>query len=90
MRSRWAKKPLVWHIYPQGDGAHLAKLQAFLDRFGAAPEVRALWAGWNGASPPAPLPALPAWSPACETWRAGLLAQTDLTSQLLEFAAETR
>jgi hypothetical protein len=31
VRGLWAGKALVWHIYPQHDDAHHAKLQAFLD-----------------------------------------------------------
>lgn len=31
VRGLWAGKALIWHIYPQDDDAHHAKLQAFLD-----------------------------------------------------------
>ncbi len=31
VRGLWAGKALVWHIYPQDDDAHHAKLHAFLD-----------------------------------------------------------
>ena len=31
VRALWAGQPFVWHIYPQDDGAHHAKLDAFLD-----------------------------------------------------------
>jgi len=30
VRAQWAARPLVWHIYPQHDSAHTAKLDAFL------------------------------------------------------------
>ena len=34
--------PFLWQIYPQGDGAHAAKLEAFLDRYlAAAPATEA-------------------------------------------------
>ena len=33
VRAQWAARPFVWQIYPQADGAHLAKLDAFLDRY---------------------------------------------------------
>ncbi|MEN9902055.1 MAG: hypothetical protein RL651_719 [Pseudomonadota bacterium] len=33
VRAQWAGKPLVWHIYPQEEDAHLVKLQAFYDRY---------------------------------------------------------
>lgn len=97
VRAQWAGQPFVWQIYPQHDGAHAAKLHAFLDRFlAAAPaplaaQVRSLWSAWNGLTP---LPE--AWSDAgpwrgvVEAWRGELLAQVDLTTQLLRFVAETR
>lgn len=91
VRAQWAGKPFVWQIYPQHDSVHLAKLDAFLDRFGAESELRALWHAWNAGS--ASLPALPAaasWRSQCEIWRASLLSQPDLTAQLLGFAFETR
>ena len=31
VRALWAGHPFVWQIYPQHDGAHEAKLQAFID-----------------------------------------------------------
>jgi hypothetical protein len=30
VRAQWAARPLVWHIYPQQEAAHLIKLDAFL------------------------------------------------------------
>jgi uncharacterized repeat protein (TIGR03837 family) len=56
VRAQWAERPLVWHIYPQDAGAHLIKLDAFLDHYtrGLEPAVaaalRALWHGWNGGA----------------------------------------
>ena len=32
-RAIWAGAPFVWQLYVQDDGAHVAKLDAFLDRF---------------------------------------------------------
>jgi len=60
VRAQWAERPFVWHAYPQSGGAHVAKLEAFLEIYcrGLAPALAAplvaLWRGWNGA---APLPA---------------------------------
>ena len=97
VRAQWAGKPFVWQIYPQHDGVHLAKLDAFLSLFtaGAVPAVaepvHALWQAWNTVR--AELPALPAgreWARQCMGWRAGLRAQADLSTQLLGFAAESR
>ena len=97
VRAQWSGKPFVWQIYPQHDGAHLRKLDAFLERFRAAADfdvassVSTFWRAWNAATPTLPvLPPLPPWRRHCESWRAGLQRQADLTSQLLGFVAETR
>ncbi|MDP1654157.1 MAG: elongation factor P maturation arginine rhamnosyltransferase EarP [Rhodocyclaceae bacterium] len=40
VRAQWAERPFVWQAYPQAEGAHLAKLDAFLNRYakvGAGP-----------------------------------------------------
>jgi len=48
-----AGRPSVWQIYPQADGAHHAKLQAYLDTIGASPPERAWHLFWNqGAHSP--------------------------------------
>ena len=97
VRAQWAGRPFVWHIYPQDDGAHEAKLQAFMDRAfaGMTPEQRqgwqALWRAWNGldsgagASAPLQPPPLPAAAEAFREWRSELLTQVDLVTQLLAF-----
>lgn len=61
VRAIWAGRPFLWQLYPQQDGAHFAKSDAFLDLFlswpsadGARGEdtgaLRALWNLWNGRS----------------------------------------
>lgn len=58
VRAQWARRPFVWHIYPQSDAAHLPKLDAALAHYGAslAPAARAalgrFWHAWNGAGTP--------------------------------------
>lgn len=53
VRAQWAGKPFIWHIYPQHDGVHLEKLQAFMGVYcadvaqPAAQALQALWLGWN-------------------------------------------
>lgn len=55
VRAQWAGRPLVWQAYPQADGAHHAKMEAFLERYGAglppavAKHLRAFWTAWNAA-----------------------------------------
>ncbi len=55
VRALWAGKPFVWQIYPQDDGAHHAKLQAFLDWLSPTADWRAAFLAWNttAASPQA-------------------------------------
>jgi uncharacterized repeat protein (TIGR03837 family) len=36
VRAQWAAKPMIWHIYPQAEQAHEAKLQAFHQRYTAS------------------------------------------------------
>ncbi|WP_341889275.1 elongation factor P maturation arginine rhamnosyltransferase EarP [Variovorax sp. YR752] len=96
VRAQWAGAPFVWHVYPQSDGAHEAKLEAFLDVFldgaeaGFAGDLRALWRGWNGLGAALRWPEPDSWRRHCENWRTTLAAQPDLGSQLLGFARERR
>jgi hypothetical protein len=39
---------LIWQIYPQDDGAHHAKLEAFLDWLNAPASLRQFHRTWNG------------------------------------------
>jgi uncharacterized repeat protein (TIGR03837 family) len=91
VRAMWAGAPFVWHIYRQHDGAHERKLKAMLARMQADVPVQRLWRAWNAmdAWPTALADELP-WREACREWRASLLEQNDLTSQLLEFVASKR
>jgi uncharacterized repeat protein (TIGR03837 family) len=98
VRAQWAGVPFVWQIYPQHDAAHAAKLDAFLDRMldgaglAAATALRRLWRAWNGLGDAAQvhLPAAAPWRELVLRWRTQLLAQPDLTSALLGFAAAKR
>ncbi len=91
VRAQWAGSPFVWQAYPQDDGAHHAKIDAFLARHvhampaALARDVRALWAAWNGNSVtlPATWPDAEVWARECRAWRAGLLNHADLASQLI-------
>lgn len=94
VRALWAGEALVWHIYPQHDHAHHAKLQAFLDWLQAPASLRQFHASWNGIDPtPLVLPdaaTLAEWTACVRAARGRLLAQDDLVSQLLGFVAEKR
>jgi len=94
VRALWAARPFVWQIYPQNDGAHSAKLDAFLSVLDAPKAVREWHSQWNswdtvGLDFPLPLgnstPGAAAW----QAWAAGLaprlVQQADLVSQLCTF-----
>ncbi len=97
VRAHWAGRPFIWQIYPQQDGVHETKLEAFLGRFLASADanlsaaVRRLWRRWNALSDgPVQAADLPVWRRHCETWRAELLGQPDLSLQLRRFISERR
>ena len=98
VRAQWAGRPFVWQIYPQHDGVHAIKLDAFLQRHLASatasvgPAIQAWMQAWNGLAPALPLalPALEPWQDLARNWRDGLTAQADLLSQLFDFVAEKR
>ena len=102
VRAQWAGRPFVWQAYPQDDGAHGAKIGAFLDLAlaRAEPAVAALlrdWtSAWNGLDDPAaPLPgwtsdSLAAATRAARAWRDRLQASPDLGTRLLAFVREKR
>ncbi len=91
VRALWAGRAFVWQIYPQEDGAHAAKLEAFLDWLQAPPDLREFYRVWNGLSS-AKLPSiqLKEWAACAHAARDRLLAQRDLVSQLLDFVEEKR
>lgn len=53
IRAQYAGKPMLWHIYPQQEEAHLSKLQAFLSHYtadmsnAAQQATYAWWLAWN-------------------------------------------
>jgi uncharacterized repeat protein (TIGR03837 family) len=86
VRAQWAGKPFVWHIYPQHDDAHHAKLEAFMARADLPGAWRTVWRGWNGLGElPASLPGLDEAAAHAPAWRAHLAAQPDLLTQLQGF-----
>jgi uncharacterized repeat protein (TIGR03837 family) len=87
VRALWAGQPLVWHIYPQSDDAHHAKLTAFLDWLQAPQSLRHFSRAWNGMAP-GQLPDISAstlaeWGECVRQARQRLLTQDDLLTQLL-------
>lgn len=89
VRALWAGRPLVWQAYPQSDGAHHAKLGAFLDWLQAPASLRQAHNAWNslpteGAAGPPAWPALdlPAWGLAVQNARSRLWAGPELATRL--------
>jgi uncharacterized repeat protein (TIGR03837 family) len=91
VRALWAGQPFIWHIYPQDDGAHGPKLDAFLDWLQAPDDLRACHRGWNGlATGPWKLPDPAAHRATVEAARANLQTQPDLVTRLLQHVAHHR
>ena len=102
VRAQWAGRPFVWHIYPQDENLHHKKLRAFLGRY--APELPALtrfalcWNDAADANGEGGWPALwrafdgetGAMAARAEQWRQQMLANGDLASNLVAFAASLR
>ena len=98
VRALWAGKPMVWQIYPQSDGAHQAKLDAFLDWLQAPASLRSFHLAWNGldqdpdgvaTAPGLSLININPWLETMQQARKRLLEQDDLSSALLRFIAKT-
>jgi hypothetical protein len=96
-RAQLAARPFVWHIYPQDDGAHWPKLEAFFARYRSglpATAADALWAVWLGFNRGAldrqalrsMLAQLPLLEAHARRWRERLLALGDLSANLRNFA----
>ena len=91
VRAIWAGQAFLWQIYPQDDGAHWPKLQAFLTATQAPTVVVQAHLAWNADQPTA-LPALTPehwaqWSAWALALRRRLQAETDLLTRLESFVA---
>ena len=99
VRAQWAAKPLLWHIYPTDDSAHLIKLDAWLDRYcvgldtNASEAYRAASHAFNAAksdgAPSATYELLAqnisSMAAHAVCWRDTLTQQTDLANRLMKF-----
>lgn len=104
VRAQWAGKPFIWHIYPQDENLHHVKLRAFLQRYAApAGSLDAVALRWNGAPADSVTEAmnwpalwasfqadLPTMRARAEAWQREMLANGDLTSNLLAFCRALR
>ncbi len=98
VRALWARRPFVWHIYPQEGEHHQVKLQAFIERLELPEDWVRCITDWNRADSgtqaqqdgPLQAPDLRAWNSAAVKIASGLSAQPDLVSQLIQFVGEKR
>ena len=99
VRSQWAGKPFIWHIYHQDENLHHKKLRAFLDRYASA-HMAAFALAWNGVETgsapdwPALWQALRddagAIAARAHAWQEEMAAHGDLAGNLLAFACSLR
>ena len=101
LRAQWAAKPFLWHIYPTEDGAHLIKLDAWLDHYclrleaSVSAAYRAATHAFNTANNGATQSAafnllaqnIDALAAHAAVWRDVLTRQTDLAARLIKFVA---
>lgn len=99
LRAQWAGRPMVWQPYPQTESTHLAKLDAFLDRYSsrlspaAAASLRDFARGWSTGHVTAEmwrvvLAEYPALLAHADAWASDLAAQNDLATRLVKFASD--
>jgi uncharacterized repeat protein (TIGR03837 family) len=95
VRAIWATKPFIWQIYPQQDGAHHAKLDAFLQMMDAPASLKMAHIAWNASAAEVKaepyLPSFPAldlqvWAKSAENLSTKLRMQADLAFSLIAFA----
>ena len=91
VRALWAGQPFIWHIYPQDDNVHHAKLEAFLDWLQAPESLRQahrVWNGFEGGELTIPHAGqLAEWTACVHAARQQLSSQADLVSQLIAHMA---
>jgi uncharacterized repeat protein (TIGR03837 family) len=95
VRAIWAAKPFIWQIYPQHDGAHHAKLDAFLQMMDASESLKTAHIVWNATVaerkidpllPDFPPLDLQIWAQSAQNLSNKLRLQADLASSLIAFA----
>ena len=94
VRALWAGQPFIWHIYPQDDNAHHAKLEAFLDWMQAPESLRQAHKAWNGIGnmdwPPVNEEIREIWTACTKEARAKLCLHNALPVQLMAFVQAQR
>jgi len=94
VRAIWAGKPFIWQAYPQEDGAHHKKIEAFLTLASFPEAVNRVTHAWSDALAAPELgdifkkPVWNEWQQACSALSARLAEQTDLASQIDDYCRE--
>ena len=90
VQAIWAKRPFIWQIYPQDDGAHGPKLEAFLQTLQAPESLQRFMRVWNGltqeALPELTPAVLEGWQVWSEDYALGMQNVPDLAQELVRFA----
>lgn len=97
LRAQWGASPFIWNIYPQSEGVHWKKLDAFLDLYTVgmpkrmSDTLREIWNAWNNRNSIDSS----AWMNFLsfheslrlhnKSWVRKLLKQNDLASNLVQF-----
>jgi uncharacterized repeat protein (TIGR03837 family) len=94
VRAIWAAKPFIWQIYPQHDGAHHAKLDAFLTMMDAPVSLKTAHQVWNSAAHDASNGSFPeldlhVWVQSAQNLSTKLRLQDDLVTNLIRFVNES-
>lgn len=101
VRAIWADRPHIWNIYPQDDGVHAYKLDAFLERWTAhwPPDLQSrltrVWKAWNALGPANDLQDLisllddPRWAEFGRQSVKTLAEMPDLVTQLGDFVTQS-
>ena len=94
VQAIWAQKPFIWQIYPQDDGAHGPKLEAFLETLQAPQSLEIFMRVWNGLSSE-PLPELGAsvleeWRVWSQEYAKRMQNVPDLAKELVLFSQELK
>jgi len=87
VRALLAGRPFAWQIYYQDDGAHHAKLEAFLDWLQPPADLARLFRAWNGMQDGPPPLDLAAWAAAAPVWTQRAEAAPELVTTLQQFIA---
>ena len=93
IRAQLAGKPFIWNIYPQDDGAHEVKLNAFLNLYlrNTAPELKQIiHQAMNWSDPQQWWSYRAAWESHTKDWRDQILkeqADGGLAARLLRFVS---